>query len=309
LGSRDPAAQIVEFGGPTMGTSWKVRLALSSGMDVAPVRDAIDARLALIVDEMSHWQSGSVIDRFNTSAAGSVTRLPPDFRTVIKAALDIAERSNGAFDPTFGALADRWGFGPSAVTTPPDDAEIRDLHRLAGWRRLTFGRTTGALMQPGSLHLDLSGIAKGHAVDAVADVVTAHGFRHFLVEIGGELVGRGIRPDGTPWWVELELPPGIALPVLRIALHELAVATSGDYVRGAHTIDPATGYPTANGMTSVSVLHPSAMIADGWASALTVLGAQQGLEIATREGLAARMIVRDKSKSREVLTPALLDMI
>ena len=292
-----------------MGTSWKVRLALPSGVTIQPVRGAIDARLTLIVDQMSHWQPGSVLDRFNRSAAGSTTSLPPAFAAVMTAALDIAARSGGAFDPSLGALVDRWGFGPAPIQAPPGDAEVAHLRNLSGWKRLAFDEATGQLRQPGGLRLDLSGIAKGHAVDAIAAVLTDHGFRHFLVEIGGELAGRGIRPDGQPWWVALEVPPAVALPPLRVALHEIAVATSGDYIRGRHTIDPASGYPVANGVTSVSVIHSAAMVADAWASALTVLGAERGMEIATHENLAVRMIVQADDGMREVLTPSLIEMM
>ena len=113
-----------------------------------------------------------------------------------------------------------------------------------------------------------------------------------------------MRPDGDPWWVDLEDPPGVALPRLRIALHGIAVATSGDYRRGAHTLDPRTGRAIANGLRSVSVIHKSAMLADAWATALTVLGPVEGLEVAGREKIAARFVA-----DRETLTPTLLDML
>jgi thiamine biosynthesis lipoprotein len=139
----------------------------------------------------------------------------------------------------------------------------------------------------------------------VADLLAEQGITHALVEIGGELAGRGMRPDGDPWWVDLENPPGVPLPPIRVALHEIAVATSGDYVRGAHTIDPATGRPPANGVRSVSVLHRSAMLADAWASAITVLGPDAGMAAAKREGLAVRMVL----DREERLSPALAAML
>ena len=129
------------------------------------------------------------------------------------------------------------------------------------------------------------------------------------MEIGGELVGRGIRPDGDPWWVELEVPPGATLPPLRVALHELAVATSGDYRRGAHTLDPRTGQPATNGVLSVSVLHATAMEADAWATALAVLGSSCGLAAARAAGLAARIVAVVDGQVLEELSPALRAMI
>jgi thiamine biosynthesis lipoprotein len=178
----------------------------------------------------------------------------------------------------------------------------------AGWRRLAFDRDAGRLRQPGGLWLDLSGIAKGYAVDAIADLLRAHAIEDALVEIGGELAGCGLRPDGQPWWVDVEDPPGGTLPPLRIALHDLAVATSGDYVRGAHTLDPQTGRPLAPGIASVSIVHDSAMHADGWATALIVAG-EKASALATQEELAARIVARDGDGLRETLTPRLSAMI
>jgi thiamine biosynthesis lipoprotein len=293
---------VVALGGETMGTSWSVRFAAPAGCDPAAIEAEVLARLASIIAEMSHWQADSLISAYNRGEAGSWHALPPDFATVIAAAIDIAEASGGAFDPTVGRLVDLAGFGPDPALRSGDARRIDDARAQAGWERLRF--EDSRLLQPGGLALDLSGIAKGHAVDAVADRLGELGIVHALVEIGGELAGRGVRPDGDPWWVDLEDPPGFALPPLRIALHGLAVATSGDYRRGAHTLDPRDGRAAAHGVRSVSVIHPRAMIADAWATALTVLGAEEGLELAAREGLAARIVT-----DAERLSPALADML
>ncbi|WP_174278585.1 FAD:protein FMN transferase, partial [Sphingomonas bacterium] len=159
------------------------------------------------------------------------------------------------------------------------------------------------LRQPGGCGLDLSGIAKGHAVDVVSDLLRQAGRRHHLVEIGGECRGRGLRPDGEPWWVDVETPAPV--PPLRIAAHELAVATSGDHLRGVHTIDPRTGRP-ATGAMAVTVVAATAMLADAWASALLVLAPDAATALATREGLAARWLDRSRN---ERISPALAAML
>jgi thiamine biosynthesis lipoprotein len=291
-----------------MGTVWRVRLAAPAGFDPAPLTHAIAARLGLLVAEMSHWEPASLLSRFNRAKAGQWLSLPPDFATVIAAALDIAARSDGAFDPALGALVDLWGFGPTAPSAPPDPVSVDSARAMSGWRRLDFDPGARRLRQPGGLRLDLSGIAKGYAVDAVADLLQAHGHSHALVEVGGELAGRGIRPDGEPWWVDLENPVA-GLPAFRVALHEIAVATSGTYVRGDHNFDPATGRPARHNVVSASVLHRSAMHADAWASALTVLGPEAGLALAAREDLAARIVVRDAAGVREIISPALAALL
>lgn len=285
-----------------MGTSWSVRFAAPPGCDPATVEAAILARLDRIIVEMSHWRSDSLISAFNRADPGTWHTLPDDFAAVITAGLDVAARSDGAFDPTIGRLVDLAGFGPDPQRRDDAPDARTAAQESAGWQRLRFDDQR--LLQPGGLALDFSGIAKGYAVDAVADSLAALGIGHALIEIGGELVGRGVRPDGDPWWVDLESPPGVTLPQLRIALHGIAVATSGDYRRGGHSIDPRTGRSTTNAVHSVSVIHRSAMLADAWATALTVLGPDSGIALARREGIAARIVT-----DREWLSPALVEML
>jgi len=289
-----------------MGTSWSVRLAAPPALDLGALEAAIVARLDGLVCEMSHWAPESLLCCFNRSPAGEWTTLPADFAAVIGFGLAIAHWTEGAFDPTIGRIVDLWGFGPVPVTAPPATARLEAARAAAGWERLAHDPAGRRIRQPGGLALDLSGIAKGYAVDAIAALLRALGVRHCLVEIGGELVGRGIRPDHDPWWVDLEAPPGITLPPFRVALHELGVATSGDYRRGTHTLDPRTGRPAASGLASVSVFHGSAMQADAWATALTVLGPIDGPAKAASERLAARFVTHD---GREILTPALAAML
>ncbi len=307
--SHDPAATVADMGGATMGTYWRVRLAAPPGFDRDAAKGAVEQRLAIIVEEMSQWEPASLLSRFNHASAGRWTDLPDDFSAVIAAALDIAARTQGAFDPTMGRLTDLHGFGATPLSTPPTPEAVAQALALSGWRRLAYEPAARRLTQPGGLWLDFAGIAKGHAVDMTANLLGAMGIRHCMVEIGGECVGRGIRPDGDPWWVELECPPDLDLPPLRLALHQLAIATSGNYVRGDHTLDPRTGYPARNGIASASVIHTTAMQADAWATAITVLGPQDGAALATREGLAARIVTQEGAAAREWLSPALQAML
>jgi len=275
-----------------MGTRWSAQFAVPPGVDLPGVEAAITSRLADLVQQMSHWEPSSVLCGFNCAEPGAWTTLPGDFAHVIARGLGIAETSGGTFDPAIGRLVDLWGFGPPGRQPAPGEDEIAAARAGSGWRRLVFDLQVKRLRQPGGLALDLSGIAKGYAVDALSALLMRLGLRHHLVEIGGEFAGRGLRPDGDPWWVDLECPPGADEHVapLRIALHGLAVATSGRYVRGDHTIDPRSGRPVTNGCISVSVVAQDALFADAWASALTVLGRERGIEMADRLGLAARII-------------------
>lgn len=290
-----------------MGTTWHVRLAAPPAFDRAALLPAIEARLEAILAQMSHWRADSLLGRFNRADGGTWATLPPDFARVYETALTIAERSGSAFDPAMGALIDLWGFGPEPASHVPLLAQVEQARAVSGSARLAYDRETRRLRQPSGVRLDLSGIAKGFAVDALGGLLLLHGCRHALVEIGGELLGLGLRPDGDPWWVDLETPrEGIA--PLRVALHQMAVATSGDYVRGRHTIDPRTGAPVEHAL-SVSVLHASAMWADAWATALGVLQGAEMEALATREALSVRALTREEGGVREWLSPALQAMI
>jgi len=290
-----------------MGTSWSVRV-VDPPVDL---RAEIERVLARVVAEMSHWESGSNLSRFNRSKPGRWQPLPPGFAQVLATGLAIAEASDGAFDPAIGALADLWGFGPAGPQPFPADAAVAGALARSGRRHIEQDGARARRTAPAAL--DFSGIAKGYAVDAVAARLFGLGLADFLVEIGGELRGEGIKPDGQPWWVDCEAVPGIAAAPLRIALHGMSIATSGDYRRGfeldgrrySHTIDPRTGTPLENHVASVSVLHTSCMHADAWATALGVLG-RAGMALAEREALAVRMLVRDGG---EYLSPALRAML
>ena len=288
--------------GRTMGTTWNVRLVCGARFARQAVVAAIQSELDEIVAQMSTWEPDSDLCRFNRAAAGSRHALPAPLFDVLAAGLAVARASDGAFDPTAGALVDAWGFGPAAgPRRPPDAATLAGALSRRGWQRLALDAGTRHALQPGGLALDLSAIAKGHAVDRVAARLGALGIESHLVEIGGELRGTGIKPDGQPWWVQLEHPdPERCTRETVIALHGLSVASSGDYrrwfehdgARLSHTIDPRDGQPIRHGVASVTVIHAQCMLADAWSTALGVLGADQGLALADRLGLAALFVVR-----------------
>lgn len=303
---RDRLGRITDISGPTMGTSWSARIAAAPSQSA----EAIEAVLARVIAQMSNWETASDISRFNAAPPGEWMSLPADMMTVLRAGLDMARLSGGAFDPAVGRMVAQWGFGPEGLTgisTAPSHAAPWSAIEIIGTRARRTADVT----------LDFSGIAKGFAVDAVAAALRDLGVRHFLIEIGGELRGQGIKPDLQPWWVDVEAPPGMGLPTLRIALCGLSVATSGDYrrfreegeTRLSHSIDPATGAPIANDVASVTVLHESTMMADAWATAITVLGHERGMMLATRHRIAARLIRREGDGGREYMTPALVAML
>lgn len=302
-----------------MGTTWSIRLAPPPGLPAGAAREAVETELADVVARFSHWDPRAELARFNGAPPGFYAVSEP-FWSLLDAALDFADDTDGAVDPTLGALVDLWGFGPAGPRPAgdlPTDEEIGAALAVSGWKGLRLNRPMRAVQQVGGLKLDLSGIAKGHAVDRVSDRLTELGASHHLVEIGGELRGRGVKPDGQPWWVELQQAPGAPAPRTLVALFDLAVATSGDWIRGfdhggrryGHTLDGRTGRPVDNGVASVTVLAETALRADAMATALTVMGPVEGPAFAEALNIAAAFVVRGDEELTETLTPAFAAML
>ncbi|KQV55872.1 MULTISPECIES: FAD:protein FMN transferase [unclassified Caulobacter] len=315
--ARPVGGSVRAFGGATMGTTWSVKAVLPATTDLPALEAMVQRALDTVVAQMSPWEPLSHLSRYNRAAPGSWTSLPTAILTVLRRAIEVAEASHGAFDPTLGPLTDLWGFGPAPFSGQPPTAEtIASLRDANGWKRLVLDGD--ALLQPGGLSLDLNGIAKGFGVDQAAAALDRAGVKSYLVEVGGELRGTGAKPDGQPWWVELERPPTASGgDVTVVALHDLSVATSGDYRRFfdhagrryAHTLDPATGAPTTNPTVSVTVLAKDCMSADAWATALTVIAPDDALAFAAGHDLAALIVSRSADGLDERLSPALQAML
>lgn len=305
----------MEASGLAMGVTWTLKAVTLPGLGPEVLARTVQGRLDAVVREMSPWEPTSHISAFNRAPAGAWLDLPEGFAQVMACALEMARLGRGAFDPTIGALTDLWGFGPAGpVAAPPTPDRIEAALARSGWGRLAFEVKPPRLRQPGGLELDLSGIAKGFAVDLAARALLALGVRHFLMEVGGELRGEGLKPGGLPWWVELERLEGEVdgqSPVV-LALCGLSVATSGDYRRYmihegrrlAHTLDPRTGRPSERGVACVSVLHAEAMVADAWCTLLSVVGAEEGLALCAAHNVPARFLVQTKKGLEERLSPA-----
>lgn len=297
--------------GETMGTSWTVKF-LAEPRDL---QHEVQNELNLVVEQMSTWLPGSDLSQFNRAPVGAWQTLPSEFLAVLDNALRIANYTDGAYDPTVGPLVNLWGFGPEGQRhSPPSLEQIEWARTRCGWKFLE--RDGQRLRKSADIYLDLSSIAKGFGVDQVARLLEREGITNYLVEVGGELRGFGTKPDGSPWWIDIERPSSEKSETI-VALHGLSVATSGDYrkyfeaegLRYSHTIDPRTGYPVRHNVASVTVLHKECMIADAISTALTVLGVDEGMDYAIRQDFAALFIERTASGFREHMSPALAVML
>lgn len=297
-------AAAVRFGGETMGTTYTVKIA---GRALTPARvEALRADVQSALDGVDHGMSlhrpTSELRRFNAQPAGTIA-LSADFHAVLSEACAVAAWSDGAFDPTVAPLVDAWGFGAERVSAAPSAAALALRRRSVGFGGLTLDPAQRAAVKArDALALDFGGVAKGFGVDAVARALAAQGFENFMVEAGGEVRAHGLNAEGRPWAIGVEQPdawPQRARLVLPVS--DAAVATSGDYRnviehdgrRYAHEIDPRTGAPIARGLASVTVVADNAMRADALATALIVMGPDEGRARAEGAGIAALFITRD----------------
>jgi len=303
--------------GETMGTTWLLRVVVVES-DLPRLRLGAQQVLDQVVSQMSHWLPQSDLCAYNRTAADHWVTLPKEFFEVLAAAQAHAAESDGAFDSTIGPLIDLWGFGPTERrVTPPSEHEIEAARRRVGWQRVQLDPENRRVLQPGGVQLDFSSIAKGYAVDQLARFLQRAGVDHWMIEVGGELRGQGCKPDGQPWWVELERL-SVHLPRTLLALHGLSVASSGDYrryfefegQRFAHTLDPRSGRPVTHELAAVTVIHAECMQADALATLLGVLPPAEAYDYAYHRDIAALLVLRKGNQFEERMSPtfeALLD--
>lgn len=292
--SRDD--QPITFGGHTMGTTWSLRMdAGDRSIRQNDLQQQLDAWEAII----SHWRPDSAISRFNASTSTDLIAVPAELVEVVELAQQIGGITDHALDITIAPLIDLWGFGAAGRRdTPPTDAEIAQAKAQCGWQHLHTRSDPPALRKdiPG-LHINVSAVAEGWALERLAQQLESNGTTRFLLEIGGEVLARG------EWRVGVQTPaapPGEAAQTLR--LKDQSIATSGVYRQHfsavgkeyAHVLDPRTGRPIEHSLASVSVIHPSAAQADGFATALLILGPKAGHELAEKLGLHVVWFEREK---------------
>jgi FAD:protein FMN transferase len=291
-----------QFSGPTMGTVYAIAWHDVAGGRRCEVSQAQVAELLLQINAaMSTYQPDSELSRLNQTPAGRWVDLSPELAEVLSAAQTIWLQSAGAFDVTVGPLVNLWGFGPDSGVIRPSQEQQQRAGETVGMDKLEF---VGSRLrkQHADLYIDLSALAKGYAVDLVAQLMSQQGCDHFMVDIGGEIRTKGSNRRGKSWQIGIEVPDPGQLGTLHtvLGLSDLSIATSGDYrnfrlvdgERVDHVIDPRTGLPATNTVVSATVLHPSAMWADAYATVLMVLGVEEGLAFADKQGFPAYVMYR-----------------
>lgn len=305
--------------GETMGTWYSITVVAE--LDAAQqgaLQTEVDRLLEIMNSIASTWDAESELSALNRAAAGEWLELSTPLYEMLELSQEISWLSAGAWDPTVGPLLSLWGFGADAdqtatPTAPPSVEAIEAALQRTGFQQLKLDLLDQRLMKNRPLVLDLSGIAKGYAVDRISAWLKHRGYQNHLVEVGGEIHVSGLSPRGDAWRIAVESPEPLGGGSVRaVELRDVAVATSGDYRnyyeidgrRYSHTIDPRSGRPVEHRLASVTVIAPTCAYADAMATALNVLGPEAGMKLAQQHAIAAFFIVRADSGYETMHSPA-----
>ncbi len=309
------------FSEPVFGTTFNIKLSkLPETIDSKALKVNIRQRLDALNGQMSTYLPDSELSTFNRMQSTDWQVVSPPLFTVLKQAQLIAQSTEGAFDVTVGPLVNLWGFGPDPMSfnAPAEDGIALQMQKI-GFQKLELDLAEYKIRkQQESLYVDLSAIAKGYAVDEIGLLLEQYGIKDYMVEIGGELRLRGHNINKQAWRIAVEKPAEGSRVIQKVLpLTDISLATSGDYrnyfehegVRFSHTIDPRTGKPISHKLASVTILSDTTMKADAWATALMVLGAEQGLAIAEKEHIAALFLEKTKDGFAEKASSSFLKIL
>ena len=308
----------VVLSGETMGTSFVVKFIPPADAPEA-LRESVSREIVNVLEEidtlMSTYNPDSELSRFNAFFSDAPFEISHKTLEVVEMAMEVSRLSDGAFDVTVGPIVNAYGFGvDDRPPAPPTDDQLDVLFNRVGFEMLAIdaAQRTISKNQP-EIYCDLSGIAKGYGVDRIAVVLDSLDIVNYMVEIGGETRARGKNSRDQVWRIAIEKPDERGRAIQRVVeLKDISIATSGDYrnfyiqngVRISHTIDARSGRPIRHNLASVSVFHAECAMADALATAIMVLGPEEGMKLAGEHRLAVLMIVRtDAGGSAEKVSP------
>ena len=305
LGACDSSPKKVQLKGAVFGTTWTVTYhGEPDALTDNDVEQAITGAFSVVDDSMNNYRESSTLSQLNSLPAGEVFEVDWDFALVFNTAIDIHQATAGAYDPSVSPLINLWGFGPEGVTESPKDEQLAIAKSHSGLNQFAWDLSDRSFLKRNTrATLDFSSIAKGYAVDLAGDALDEIGVANFMLEVGGEIQTRGVSPRGDHWRLAIENPirAGVGKPYAAVAVSNVGIATSGNYrnffevdgKRFSHLIDPRTGYPIEHDLVSATVIHPSTMVADAWATALMVVGTTEALRLANLYDLSVYLISRN----------------
>lgn len=305
--------------GQTMGTSYHIKIIHSQLDDkkLDEIQTEIDLVLKVVNQQMSTYIPDSEISKFNNFKSTNEFQVSDEFFKVLRKAVEVYNLSDGAFDITVNPLVTLWGFGNvSSKFEQPNQIKISQALKQIGTNNLILIDSLYIKKQIPELQIDLSAIAKGYGVDAVAKTLNKINILNYMVEIGGEVLTKGLNLRGLKWGIGVDKPTlrNLTSRILQDTLYisNIAVATSGDYRNFfeyenkiySHTINPKTGYPVTHHLASATILAPTCMEADAIATAVMVMGVEEGLKLLeSLENVEGLLIERlDEGKFKEYQT-------
>lgn len=295
------AEQLHSISGETMGTVYHIKWLANPPSDLqADIDNALDA----LNDQVSTYRTQAQIARYNRSNVQQPIIVGDDFIKILNASVELYQQTAGSLDVTAAPLVNLWGFGPNQIAKLPSDAQIQHAKNKMGLGGFELQGNT-LIKQTSGATLDFSAIAKGYGVDRVATLLDEHHIENYMVEIGGEVRLKGHNSKLQPWKIAV-LQPNEQQQQIQQVIHakNMAIATSGDYLNYyrhqgqvySHLIDPQQGKPINNQLASVTVLHSSCMYADGYATALSVMGIKRAIEFANNINLPVMLIERQEQQ-------------
>lgn len=289
------------FGGPTMGSTYSIKYVRHAGIaEPAQVQLEVERILRDVDQQMSTYRNDSDIERFNALPANSCQTLPAAVLELVRVGEQLSEQSEGAYDLTVEPLMNLWGFGPQGREEKvPDPAVLAETLQRVGYRHLRIDGDR--LCKDAAVEVDFNSIAAGYAVDTIAARLESMGIHDYLAEATGELKAKGKKLDGSAWRIALEAPRDDQQVAERIIqVDGYGVSTSGDYRnyflqdgrRYSHTFDARSGAPVLHSLASVTVIHPSALMADGLSTLLLILGPERAWDYAEKHDIGAFFVIR-----------------
>jgi thiamine biosynthesis lipoprotein len=272
--------KIFKMTGAAQGTYYAITYCSDNNENLQPAVDSLLKQFDLSVSE---YLPNSVISRLNNN--DTTATADQIFEKVFKKSMEVSTASNGAFDATVGPLVDAWGFGFSKKAKV-NQAMVDSLLTLVGYQKVRL--LGGKLLKTDlRIRIDFDGIAQGYTCDWLAQFFEKKGIHNYLIDVGGEVLGKGVKPDGQLWSVAIEMPAKNAGDERQIKtillLKDKAITTAGSYrkyyeengIRYSHTIDPSNGYPVKHSLLSVTVVADDCITADAYDTVFMVMGLEK----------------------------------
>ena len=291
--------------GYALGTTYSISYS-SSKLSKNLLSQKIDSIINVINVSMSTYDKDSDISKINKG--DSLLEVDTHFIKVYNKANEVWKKTKGYFDPTVGALVNAYGFGPNRTHKTVSPYQLEQILKYTGWDKAKLTSKNTIQKKHPNLFFDFNAIAKGYAVDLISEYLRLNQVSSFLVEIGGEIVAQGVSPKSNlPWKIAIDNPKQDEEKkfIQTIFLNNQALATSGNYrkykldkktgKRHVHSINPKTGNSFPSEVLSASVIAPSCMVADAFATALMVMPFEKSKLLIEKElTLEALWIIENK---------------